>query len=462
MVAEYIDRATTGTNDDREQFQKMIEDSNKKCFEFVLVYQLDRFARNRYDSATYKNKLKKNGVRVISAKENISDDASGILMESVLEGMAEYYSVELSQKVKRGMAINGEKCLYNGGNIEIGLKVDKESRHYQIDEETAPTVRKIFEMYRSGSTIAQIMQYLKSIGITYTKGRIRNVLENKKYIGTYTYKGKETPNVIPQIIDNELFEDVQKILVKNKKSRSRLKTKTEYILTTKLFCGHCKDMMVGISGTSRNGKVHNYYSCNNSRRKKCNKQNVTKEYIENIVVEKTRNILTDEHINEIANKVYELAQKEMNDNTNLKRLQKQLKENEQQNKNLIDSLKMCNIDSIRQSIFDEIQVMEEKHKEIEKDLLLEEMQNVDITIPEIKFFLNEMRKGNVEDIRYRKMLVNTLINKVYLYDDNITFIFNSQSRPYNEKIPNIKELEQKLEGVQECSYKVRPAPPHHK
>ena len=168
VIAEYIDRATTGTNADREQFQKMIEDSNKKCFEFVLVYQLDRFARNRYDSATYKTKLKKNGVRVISAKENISDDASGILMESMLEGMAEYYSVELGQKVKRGMAINGEKCLYNGGYIEIGLKVDKETKKYQIDEETAPTVRKMFEMYRSGSTIVQIMQYLKSIG-TYQK-----------------------------------------------------------------------------------------------------------------------------------------------------------------------------------------------------------------------------------------------------------------------------------------------------
>lgn len=172
--------------------------------------------------------------------------------------------------------------------------------------------------------------------------------------------------------------------------------------------------------------------------------------------------MTDEHINEIANTVYELAQKEMNDNTNLKRLQKQLKENEQQNKNLIDSLKMCNVDSIRQSIFDEIQVMEERHKEIEKDLLLEEMQNVDITIPEIKFFLNEMRKGNVEDMKYRKMLVNTLINKVYLYDDSITYIFNSQSRPYTEKIPKIEELEEKLGVESECSYKVRPAPPHHK
>ena len=68
--------------------------SKRKGFQFVIVYQLDRFARNRYDSATYKAKLKKNGVRVLSAKENITDDASGILIEGVLESMAEYYSEE--------------------------------------------------------------------------------------------------------------------------------------------------------------------------------------------------------------------------------------------------------------------------------------------------------------------------------------------------------------------------------
>ena len=119
IIGEYIDRAQSGTNDDRPEFKRMIEDSNKKTFEGVLVYQLDRFARNRYDSATYKNKLKKNGVRVFSAKENISDDASGVLMESVLEGMAEYYSVELSQKVRRGMDINAQKCLSLGRNSTI-------------------------------------------------------------------------------------------------------------------------------------------------------------------------------------------------------------------------------------------------------------------------------------------------------------------------------------------------------
>ncbi len=94
VIAEYIDRALTGTTDKRPEFLRMIEDSKKKNFDYVLVYQLDRFARNRYDSANYKAKLKKNGVRVLSAKENITEDASGILVEGMLESMAEYYSVE--------------------------------------------------------------------------------------------------------------------------------------------------------------------------------------------------------------------------------------------------------------------------------------------------------------------------------------------------------------------------------
>lgn len=123
IVGEYIDRAQSGTSDNRLEFQRMIADSDRRTFDAVLVYQLDRFARNRYDSAINKSKLKKNGVRVISAKGNITDDASGILVEGVLESMAEYYSAELSQKIHRGMAINAEKCLSNGSNPGLGFKL---------------------------------------------------------------------------------------------------------------------------------------------------------------------------------------------------------------------------------------------------------------------------------------------------------------------------------------------------
>ena len=171
VIGEYIDRALTGTTDRRPMFLKMIEDSKKQAFQYVLVYQLDRFARNRYDSATNKAKLKKNGVRVISVMENISDDASGVLMEAVLEGMAEYYSAELSQKVTRGMALNAEKCLYTGGPAPaLGFKVNPD-KTLSIDIDAANIVRKIFEMYSRGVTVKEIIDYLNGRRIFTSRDR---------------------------------------------------------------------------------------------------------------------------------------------------------------------------------------------------------------------------------------------------------------------------------------------------
>ena len=102
IVDTYIDRAMTGTNDHRPDFQRMLRDSKKKGFDYVLVYKFDRFARSRHDSAVNKAILNRNGVKVISATEQISDTPEGIILEGMLESFAEYYSAELSQKVKRG------------------------------------------------------------------------------------------------------------------------------------------------------------------------------------------------------------------------------------------------------------------------------------------------------------------------------------------------------------------------
>ncbi len=246
IIGEYIDRAISGTAaDNRPEFQRMIADSVKRQFQAVLVYQLDRFARNRYDSAMYKTKLKKNGVKVLSARENITDDASGVLMEAVLEGMAEYYSVELSQKIRRGMSINAEKCLCTGGNIALGYKI--EDKHIVLDPETAPMVKRIFEMYIKGNTMMQIIRCLNenqiktSRGNAYNKNSLRRILTNKRYIGVYTYKDTEIPNGVPRIIDNATFEQAQILMSKNRKAPGRAKSLEEsYILTTKLFCGFCE------------------------------------------------------------------------------------------------------------------------------------------------------------------------------------------------------------------------------
>lgn len=451
IVGEYIDRALTGTNDKRPEFKKMIEDSSKKLFNGVLVYQLDRFARNRYDSANYKNKLKKNNVKVYSAKENISEDASGVLMESVLEGMAEYYSVELSQKVKRGMKINAEKCLYNGGIPPLGYKIDKDKR-FVVDNEQAKIVKKIFEMYLNGYIMADIIRYLNEKGIKtsygnpFNKCSIRTILLNKKYIGVYTYNGIETPNGVPRIIDDETFERVQEMMTKNKKAPARARAKAEYLLTTKLFCGTCKEMMVGMSGTSITKKVHNYYSCNGKKKHICNRKNIQKEYIEDIVVQEARNVLTDENINKIAKNIVAIAEKEKNNN-NLKQLEKSLKENEKQKNNLLNSLKICDIDSARKTIFEEISKMEEERKQIENEILIEKTQHIEITEKEIKFFLNQLKNGSINDIKYKKLLINVLIDKVYVYDDSITIIFNvKDNKNKTIKMPNIDEIESSFMG----------------
>jgi site-specific DNA recombinase len=343
VIDEYIDRALTGTNDNRPEFQKMIEDSHKKQFKGIIVYQLDRFARNRYDSAVYKAKLKKNGVRVYSARENISEDASGVLMEGILESMAEYYSTELSQKIKRGMELNAQKGLCTGGNIALGYKVD-ENKRFVIDELTSPTVLKVFEMYSSGHKISEIIDHLNSQGIMtsrgvqFNKNSISKMLRNKRYIGIYTFKGVEVSNSIPRIIEDDLFFEVQEKLTMNKKSPGRARAKNEYLLTTKLFCGKCNAMMTGISGTSMTGKKHQYYVCNNAKVKKCDKHSIKKEFIENEVIDQCRALLTDANIDLISREVVKLIDKEEKENSVLKSLNRQLNDNQKAMDNLLRAI----------------------------------------------------------------------------------------------------------------------------
>lgn len=448
VVGEYIDRAISGKTDNRPEFLRMIADSAKRQFEVVLVYQLDRFSRNRYDSAVNKQKLKKNGVRVVSARENISDDASGVLMEAVLEGMAEYYSAELSQKVRRGMDINASKCLATGGRVALGYRVD-ENKRLQIDEATAPTVVKIFELYASGLTVAQIITQLNqlqlktSTGAAFNKNSLRKILTNKRYIGVYTYNGTETPGGIPRIVSDELFNKVAEMMEKNKKAPARARAKEEYLLTTKLFCGHCKEMMTGISGTSKTGAIHNYYTCNGRKKKLCSKKNVQKDYIEDRIVNLARAQLTDENIAKIAKAVAALCAKEK-EGGDYKRLERLRKDSDKQKANLVEALKFG---KATETLLEEIAKLEASAEDIDRQLVIEKAKNVDLTEPEITFFLNKLREGDINDVVYRRALIAVLVNAVYLYDDGrLTVIFNSSDRPVEVTASLLGDIEADASG----------------
>ena len=121
----YIDKAQSGTNDKREDFQRMIKDSDKKDFNTLLIWKQDRFARNRYDSIFYKHILKQNGIKVVSITEPISDDPTSVITEGILESFAEFYSKSLSENTKRGKKENALKKQSNGGVTTTGYKKQK-------------------------------------------------------------------------------------------------------------------------------------------------------------------------------------------------------------------------------------------------------------------------------------------------------------------------------------------------
>ena len=464
VVGEYIDRAQSGTTDSRAEFQRMIADSDKHTFEGVLVYQLDRFARNRYDSAINKAKLKKNGVRVISARENISDDASGILVEGVLESMAEYYSAELSQKIRRGMEINAQKCLANGSNPGLGYKVDSERRYY-VDEEEAKIVREIFERYASGETVADIIRDLNrrklttSLGKPFNKNSVHRILNNRRYIGYYLYKGQETPGGMPRIIEDELFERVHHILDRNKKAPARARGREEYLLTTKLFCGYCREMMTGYGGTGKSGKTYHYYACNNFKRRKCKKKVIGKERIEDRVVLECRKLLTDSNIERIAVSVSEACESNR-DTASIKRIKAAIQEADTAIENLWKALERGQAADM---ITERIEKRQHEKEELQAQLAVEMAKQVTLTAPQVRTYLYSLRQGDKSDENIKRGIINIFLRAVYLYDGRFTLVLNGSDTPITIDDILLDEIEEGLEGdltnCEGCSSLVADAPP---
>ena len=424
VIGNYIDRALSARTDNRPEFRRMIKDSAKGCFDVVLVWKLDRFSRDRYDSAHYKHLLKKNGVKVVSAKENISEGPEGIILESMLEGMAEYYSAELAVKVKRGMTENALKGRVNGGKPPYGYYVDKD-RHLCVNETTAPIVKEIFRMYAEGKLVREILAYLEERGIRTTNGKkftfsiLQKMLGSRRYIGEYKYGEVVIPNAVPAIIDETLFEKVQRRLEKNRRAAASGKAKEDYLLTTKLFCGKCGAYMVGESGVSRGKDIYRYYKCVNARKHTCDKKTVRKEWIENLAVQKAFEIVNDEKIVDyLVDKLFEMQGAA---NPRLPQLKAQMADVLKKIENIIQAIEQGIIfDSTR----DRLAELEKQKSELEISILEEQIERPLLTQEQIRFGIERFRKLNIEKEEDKKCLIDNFINAIYLYDDKITFTFN--------------------------------------
>lgn len=463
VVREYCDRAQTGRNDNRDAFQQMLTDTDKHQFDVIITWKVDRIGRNREDIAFNKHRCKKNGVRIEYVAENLPDSAESVILESVLEGMAEYYSLQLSTNIRRGQLESARKLQCVGGTRPLGYDVDRETKRYVINPDTAPIVRKIFERYAEGQTEKEIIDWLNDQGIRTTKKKpfskssLATLLHNEKYIGIYIYKDLvRVEDGIPAIVDKELFEKVQELMKVNRRAPSHTWTHQDYILTDKLFCGKCGSPMVGESGFSKTGAKHCYYSCVGKRKKKiCDKRPVRQDWIEGEVLKATRDLLSDEDLLDfIADKTFEyyLA-------VNGKSDQREILEKELTNVNtsidrLISAIEAGAFNDRIKSRLDDLNA--QKAQITASIAEIELASGFRLTRDHIAFFLRQFRDGDLTNRDVQKRLVKTFINAVFVFDDKIEIVYNYTADSNTVTLETVENIDSNTDGTEfvhrtECS-----------
>lgn len=321
----YIDEARSGTSDDRQSFQEMLLEAAGKHppFNFVLVHKLDRFARNRYDSIKYKHLLRKKGIRVVSATQPIigSGDPTEVILESVLEGMDEFYSLNLARESIKGMAENARRGWFNGGFAPIGYKlVDIQTekgrkRKLEIVEGEAKIIRKIFSLYLQGLGVTEVRNKMNVAGIKlrgrrFTKNSITNILKNEKYAGDSkfgkkmnrakrTFDLKFEPVIVKDthaaIVPRKEWEAAQKMFDR----RSKLSPKaiaSDYLFSGVIECLLCGRHFVGHGAHGRNEK-YRYYVCGKNARigpKACAQARINADRLEDLIILKLKERLTSQ------------------------------------------------------------------------------------------------------------------------------------------------------------------------
>ena len=421
ILNTYIDRAMTGTNDNRPDFQRMIKDSYRKEWKYVIVYKFDRFSRNKYETAMHKKTLKDNGTKVVSATEFVPDTPEGIIFESMLEGYAEYYSAELSQKIRRGNNESRRKGNLTGGRIPYGYK--NENKKAVIVPEQAEVVRYIFTQYAQGVFVKDIIAELTNKGILYygkkfLPNTVYKILKNERYSGIYRYKDEVFDNIYPQIVPTETFEKVRQKVNANKFGKKS--DEIIYLLKGKIKCGYCGKSIVGENGTARNGKRKYYYKCRGRKANltDCHKQAMRKEVLENIVLDCIMQELNSpQRIAEIVNGIMFEQEQQAQSNTVLNLLLREQRSTESAIRNIMVAIEKGVITNTTTKRLKELEI---KQEDLEKQILIEKSKSI------VMLSESDIREFYLQALRLEpKMLINALVKQITLFDDKIQIQFNS-------------------------------------
>ena len=440
LVAEYYDEAQTGKNDARDDFQEMVNAILKGHIEvdFVLVHKFNRFARNKYDSALYKKRLREIGVRVVSVTQKIDDSPEGEMLEGFIEVIDEYYSANLALEVKKGLKENALKGKYTGGKVPYGLRVDADG-FFCPDEKTAPIVRRIFEQYASGIPKGTIVKMLNEEGYRNQYGRFFNVrtifdmLQNEKYVGVYIYRHTHEETIKLEgvikdpIIDVELWDKVTELRHKVNKPKFR-ERKRYYYLTGKTVCGCCGHTYCG-AGAKKTSKenVAAYYKCSGQTKARngCKNGSLNKDYYEHKIIEKvTEAVFTPERVRFIAEQVYKQLEAERNAPLiPTATLKKQLAEVKAQQANLLEIMLNSKISRDVLEMKEAALAAEQKtlEKNIKKNNELESSQIISIEAIEkyINAYKVAVNEKKDDEHLFIKAILDTFVNEIVVEPEEI-------------------------------------------
>ena len=330
VAREYVDEAESGRIADRPQFREMIDEGSrpKAPFQVILVWKFSRFTRKREHAVAFKAQLRRKGIRVVSITEQAEDNATGRLLEGIIESVDEYYSENLGQEVTRGMREAASRGFFLGSKAPFGytrVKVSdgvKDRPTLEVDPVAAPIVKEIFESSRRGNGLAEICKELNGRGITnrgrrWQKNVVHYLLTNEAYTGTAVWgvKSKDekagepvrVENAWPALVSRELFDAVQQGLHQRAPSVQRPgRVGSQYLLSGLLRCGVC-----GKSYSAQGAKSGQfaYYVCSSLFREgagACTARYLNASKVEDLVIEKVRErILTEETITELVTLVAE-------------------------------------------------------------------------------------------------------------------------------------------------------------
>lgn len=450
IIKEYDDPAYSGTRDDRPAFQLMLYEVEKLRPAYLILWKTDRLSRDRIDAVMAKKRLRECGVKIVYVAESIPDDdeATQILMESIYEAMAASFIVSHRKNVVRGMTYNAENAFYNG--VKMLGYVGEVDHKYEVDQATAPTVRRIFKEYTEGVPMQKICDSLNNAGQKTVRGNrftvnsLRNILVNRAYIGEYKFGKTLIPDGMPRLIDDETFQKAQAKLEANKRGGKGAIKKLhpeieieDYWLTGKICCGLCGGTMQGVSGTSRSGNLYYYYSCINYRKHTCTLKYQRKELMEKIVLYILDDLINDPALRIIiAEKCYAYHQAQNDDNGAYEAsIRAQLKDVEGKLNNLVKAIEAGIFNS---TTAERMNVLENQKSMLNDALLAEQnRKKCDLTLNTIVKFLSSL-VGDINNPDTRRRLLEFFIDKIYVYPDKmvLTFYYTDDRRelPFEETV----------------------------